>query len=401
LSRTVFLMAVFIATAVATASAGENVLYSFTGGNDCQPYGSLIQDPSGNLYGTTFGDPYTHYGSVYELTKGSDGTWTETVLHTFQGGTDGRNPAAGLVRDQAGNLYGTEPIAGADHAGVVFELTLGSGGWSESIIYTFTDGADGAGPYASLILDQAGNLYGTTSQGGTTGNGVVFKLTPGSGGCTQSVLYSFTGGDDGGWPMAPLAFDAEGNLYGTAEKDGPSSSGVVFKLSPSANGWTQRVVYSFTGGNDGKEPDAGLVRDGAGSLYTSTTGGGAGDSGVVLKLRPNNSALPGIANAWAETLPYTFLGGDDGANPNTGVVFDQAGNLYGTAESNGSGGTGVVYQLTPSSTGWSENVLYSFTGGTDGAFPESTVLLDSAGNIDGTAIAGGTNRCGVVYQITR
>ena len=163
----------------------------------------------------------------------------------------------------------------------------------------------------------------------------------------------------------------------------------------------QSVVHNFTGGNDGKEPDAGLTRDAAGSLYTTATGGGAGDGGVVLKLRPNNSALPGIANSWAVTLPYTFTGGDDGANPNTGVVFDQAGNLYGTAESNGAGGTGVVYQLTPSSTGWSENVLYSFTGGTDGAFPESTVLLDSAGNIDGTAIAGGTNRCGVVYQVTR
>ena len=225
--RTVFSLAAFVFLAAAVAFAGETVLYSFAGGNDCQPYGSLIQDPSGNLYGTTFGDPYTHYGSVYELTKGSDGTWTESVLYTFQGGNDGRNPAAGLVRDQAGNLYGTEPTAGANHAGVVFELSPSSGGWTEKIIYTFTGGADGGQSYASLTLDQAGNLYGTTTQGGSTGNGVVFQLTPGSAGWTQSVLYSFTGGDDGGWPMAPVAFDAAGNLYGTAEKNGPGNAGVV------------------------------------------------------------------------------------------------------------------------------------------------------------------------------
>ena len=396
------------------AFAGEKALYTFQSGSDCAPYGALISDSAGNLYGTTYGDR-SHYGTVFQLTPGS-GSWTKNVLHSFAGGVDGRNPVVGLVRDQAGNLYGTAPIGGASSSGVVFQLTPGSGGWTENVIYTFTGGADGAEPYASLVLDQAGNLYGTTSQGGATGNGVVFQLTPGSGGWTESVLYSFTGANDGGWPMAPLVLDQSGNLYGTTTQGGTAGVGVAFKLSPEvgrlrplastltgtlrpqAGNWTETVLYSFTGGNDGGQPQGGLTREQDGSLYSTTQGGGSDQSGVVFKLRPNISALPGASSPWTETSIYSFTGGDDGANPDTGLLLDQAGKLDGTAQTGG-GGFGVVFRMTPGSSGWTNSVLYTFTGGADGGFPESTLMQDSAGNLYGTTVAGGQG-CGVVYQIT-
>ena len=319
----------------------------------------------------------------------------------------------GVVRDQAGNLYGTAPIGGADNHGVVFELTPGSGGWTETILYTFTGGNDGAMPYSSLILDQAGNLYGTTSQGGAGGSGLVYELSPSSGGWSETVLYSFTGGDDGGWPMGALLFDPAGNLYGTTSQSGSGGWGGVFKLAPNpgmlqpgavgkgrpgAGSWTETTLYSFTGGDDGAQPEAGLARDQYGSLYGTANGGGTGQAGVVFRVRPNVSALPIPIGPWTESALYSFTGGDDGANPNTGVVLDQAGNLDGTAQTGGAG-WGVVFRLTPGAGGWSPNVLYSFTGGTDGGFPESTPMLDSAGNLYGTTVAGGSG-CGVVYEIT-
>ncbi len=285
--------ALFLATAGTFASAGENVLYSYPGGNNCAPYGGVISDPAGNLYGTTYGS-HVQFGTVYELTRGADGTWTQMVLHTFAGGNDGRNPVEGLVRDQAGNLYGTVPIGGAGNSGAVFELSPGSGGnWTWNILYSFTGGNDGAIPYSSLVLDASGNLYGTTSQGGATGNGVVYELSPGSGGWTQTVLYTFNGTDDGSWPSGPLTFDQAGNLYGTTTQAGADGWGTVFKLAPSSNGWTPSILYTFTGDADGADPEYGVIRDRNGILYGTTTGGGSGEAGTVFQLRPNPSAMPG------------------------------------------------------------------------------------------------------------
>ncbi len=390
--------ALFLATAVTLASAGENVLYSYQTGDGCAPYGGVIADPAGNLYGTTYGTR-VQFGTVYELTRGSDGTWTQTVLHTFAGGADGRNPVEGLVRDQAGNLYGTVPIGGAGNSGAVFELSPGSGGqWTWNILYSFTGGNDGAIPYSTLVLDPAGNLYGTTSQGGATGNGVVYELAHGSGGWSQSVLYAFNGTDDGSWPSGPLTFDQAGNLFGTTTQAGADGWGTVFKLTPTSNGWTPSILHTFTGDTDGSDPEYGVVRDRNGILYGTTTSGGSGENGTVFQLRPNPSAMPGTTGAWAQTVLYAFSGGDDGSGPNEGLVFDPAGNLNGTAEG-GSANFGVVYRMTPSSTGWQQGVLYSFSGGADGGFPESTMFSDSTGNLFGTTIAGGANGCGVAYQI--
>lgn len=389
----------FLAAAVTLAAAGENVLYNYPAGDGCAPYGGVIADPAGNLYGTTYGS-HVQFGTVYELTLGSDGTWSETVLHTFAGGSDGRNPVEGLVRDQAGNLYGTVPIGGTGNSGAVFELSPGAGGqWTWNILYAFTGGNDGAIPYSSLTLDEAGNLYGTTSQGGATGNGVVYELTHGSSGWTQTVLYTFNGTNDGSWPMGPLTFDQAGNLYGTTTQAGASGWGTAYKLTPSSNGWTATVLYTFTGSNDGSDPEYGMVRDRNGILYGTATGGGSGQAGTVFQLRPNPSAMPGTSPAWVESVLYAFTGGADGSGPNEGMVFDPSGNLNGTAEG-GSANFGVVYRMTPGSSGWQQSVLYTFTGGADGGFPESTLTADTTGNLFGTTIAGGANSCGVAYEIT-
>jgi uncharacterized repeat protein (TIGR03803 family) len=395
----VVLTALFLATAVTLAAAGENVLYSYQTGDGCAPYGGIIADPAGNLFGTTYGTR-VQFGTVYELTRGSDGTWTQTVLHTFAGGNDGRNPVEGLVRDQAGNLYGTVPIGGTGNSGAVFELSpVSGGGWTWSILYSFSGGNDGAIPYSTLTLDQAGNLYGTTSQGGATGNGVVYELAHGSSGWTETVLYAFNGTNDGSWPSGPLTFDQAGNLYGTTTQAGADGWGTAYKLAPTSNGWTASVLYTFTGAADGSDPEYGVVRDRNGILYGTATSGGTGESGVVFQLRPNPSAMPGTSNAWSQRVDYAFTGSDDGSGPNEGLAFDSAGNLNGTAEG-GSDNYGVVYRMTPGSTGWQQSVLYTFTGGADGGFPESTVLADTNGNLLGTTIAGGANGCGVAYQIT-
>ena len=391
--------AILVVAAAGVASAGENVLYNYQGGDGCAPYGGVISDPAGNLYGTTYGDRI-HFGTVYELTAGSGGAYTQTVLHTFQGGVEGRNPVVGLVRDAAGNLYGTTPIAGTGDSGTVFEMTPGSDGtWTMSTIYGFSGGDDGAIPYSPLVIDAAGNLYGTTSQGGSTGNGVVYKLTPGPGGWTYSVLYTFNGSDDGSWPVGTIVLDTAGNLYGTTSQAGADGWGTVFKLAPGTSGWTFTLLHTFTGNDDGADSEGGLTIDSKNILYGTTNAGGSGQSGVVFQMRPNVSALPGMSAPWMETVLHAFTGGDDGAGADRGVVADAAGNLNGSAEG-GSAGFGIVYRMTPSSTGWSQNVLYTFSGGDDGRFPESRVMVDSAGTIWGTTIAGGTNGCGVAYEVT-
>jgi uncharacterized repeat protein (TIGR03803 family) len=229
-------------------SGSENALYSFASGGDPKlPYAGLVFDKAGNLYGTTeFGGTKTQ-GTVFEITPNANGTWTESVIYDFTGGADGGQPYASLVFDAAGNLYGTTGFGGSTNCnlgcGTVFELTLGSSGWTETALYTFTGGSDGRQPSSRILLDAAGNLYGTTLLGGNVGSvcsagcGTVFKLTPGSSGWTETVLYAFQGAADGASPYASLVFDPTGNLYGTASAGGSSGDGAIFKLTPGSSGW--------------------------------------------------------------------------------------------------------------------------------------------------------------------
>jgi uncharacterized repeat protein (TIGR03803 family) len=381
-------------------TAGHETAYGFPGaaGGDGL-YAGVIPDSAGNLYGTTiFGgsacdviDGTCFYGSgvVYRL----DTSGQETALYSFTGGADGANPEAGVIRDSAGNLYGTTSGGGIIGAtcysgcGVVYRLDTSG---QETVLYSFTGGADGAYPYAGVIRDLAGNLYGTTPNGGSgegsAGYGVVYKLDVASPG-QEAVLYTFTGGADGANPYASVIRDSAGNLYGTTEGGGSgigfAGAGVVFKVNTAGQ---EAVLYTFTGGTDGAYPLGGVIRDSTGNLYGTTAGGGMG-YGVVYKLD--------VASG-QETVLYSFTGGADGANPEAGVILDSAGNLYGTTYGGGTG-YGVVYKLDVASG--QEAVLYSFTGETDGAKPEAGVILDLAGNLYGTTSSGGADSGGVVFKL--
>ena len=293
-------LAIFTAILFVTstwAAAEEKVLHSFSGGADgTYPYGGLIFDAAGNLYGTTTSGGTSNTGTVFELTPAAGGTWTEKVLHSFSGGTDGIHPYAGLIFDAAGNLYGTTDLGGAYGYGTVFELTPAAGGtWTEKVLHNFNNGGtDGTRPYARLTFDAAGNLYGTTYGGGAYNSyGTVFELTPAAGGTwTEKVLHSFGSGTDGLIPYGGLIFDAAGNLYGTTAYGGTNDLGTVFELTPKAGGgWTEKVLYSFGDGTDGVSPLAGLIFDAAGNLYGTTQHGGTYNYGTVFEIAPSVPVL--------------------------------------------------------------------------------------------------------------
>ena len=347
--------------ATTTWANDEKVLHSFGSGTDgINPSANLIFDAAGNLYGTTtYGGIHTctdydgkpGCGTVFELSPREDGGWTETVLHSFGRGTDGTLPSAGLVSDSAGNLYGTTSAGGIhdncpyfyyDTCGTVFELSpREDGGWAETVLHSFGNGSDGQTPTGSLIFDAAGNLYGTTNYGGIHGAGTVFELSPRqNGGWTETVLHSFGDGEkDGTYPTAGLIFDAVGNLYGTTWDGGIRGYGAVFELSPREGGWTETVLYSFGQKyivSDGQWPETGLVIDAAGNLYGTTINGGIhligcnpSACGTVFKLSPNEDG------GWTETLLHSFGGGTDGKFPGVNLIFDAAGNLYGTTDRGG------------------------------------------------------------------
>ena len=348
------------------------VLYTFTGGADGAYPNGLIQDPQGNLYGTTSGGGADGSGVVFKL----DRRGNETVLYSFTGNADGGYPYAGVIRDWLGNLYGTTAYGGAAGSGVVFKLDRRG---NETVLYSFTGGADGGYPYAGVIEDWAGNLYGTAASGGTAGAGVTFKVDQRG---NETVLHSFTDGSDGGYPYAGLIEDWAGNLYGTAAFGGTAGAGVLFKIDPAGH---QTVMYSFPG-TDGSNPLPGVIQDSTGNLYGTTTGGGSANAGAVYKIDPTGH----------ETLLYSFTGGVDGGNPQAGLIQDSAGYFYGTAETGGADGKGTIYKLDGSGH---QTVLYSFTGGADGAYPLSGLTQDAAGNFYGTTINGGSAGFGVVFKL--
>src|ERR1039458_9600618 len=355
----------------------ETVLYAFTGGADGgYSYAGVIRDSAGNLYGTTSSGGTAGYGVVFEVNTCGQ----ETVLYSFTGGADGGYSYAGVIRGSAGKLYGATGACGRGQGyggyGVVFKLSTAG---QETVLYSFTGGADGGNPGAGVIHDSAGNLYGTTTSGGTAGQGVVFKLSTAG---QETVLYSFTGGADGGYPSAGVIRDSAGNLYGTASYGGTADVGVVYKVDAAGQ---ETVLDTLPAPHDGASPTAGVVRDSAGNLYGTTGAGGAQNAGVVYKLD----------RAGQETVLYSFTGGADGGYPHAGVIRDSAGNLYGTTPFGGTG-SGVVYKLD---TAGQETVLYAFTGGADGGTPWAGVIRDSAGNLYGTATFGGTTGAGVVYEV--
>jgi uncharacterized repeat protein (TIGR03803 family) len=390
-------------------------LYSFTGGADGNtPFGSLIKDKAGNLYGTaswggfeagncTYNGGYgTGCGTVFELTR-SGRSWSFNVIHSFGGyPDDGANPDHEfLALDKNGNLYGTTyyggtlPCSGQPGCGTVFELTPSQNGWTETMLYSFPQGGNGAfSPDAGVAVDKNGNLYGTTFHGGNFLAGTVYKLTSSG---TETLLHTFTGGADGGYPYGGLILDKKGNLYGTTQYGGTGLNcgspgcGTVFKIAPDG---TETVLYTFQGGNDGEWPWAGVILDKQGNLYGTTwvgggTGCGGNGCGTVFKLAPDGT----------ETLLHSF-NSSDGEGVWGGVVFDPEGNLYGTTFVGGAHDEGTIYELTPSEGGWTATVLHSFDSynGIDGAYPHGSLLL-KGGILYGTTQAGGAYSQGAAFAM--
>jgi uncharacterized repeat protein (TIGR03803 family) len=392
----------------AFASLNETVIYNFAGGAaGANPYSGLIADASGNLYGTTgVGGSSTHCnlgsgcGTVFMLAPPS---YTETVLYSFQGASvnDGSGPQASLIFDKTGALYGTTGGGGQYGQGTAFKLTPPAqqgGAWTETVLYSFAGGTDGSSPAAALIFDGT-SLCGTTSAGGASSFGTVFELTPPKkkgGPWTEAILYSFTGRSDGGKPYGSLLLKTK-SLYGTTLDGGPSSQGEVFELTPGATKtapWTLSVLYGFTGNADGGKPYAGVILGKLGVLYGTTGLGGSGTYGTVFQLTPGKNGAP-----WTESVLYNFGGGPDGAYPRYGVVADTAGNLYGTTGV-GSTNSGVVFQLLAPKKGgvWTENVLWSFSGGSDGGDTTAGLLL-TKNVLYGTTSLGGQQGKGVAFSV--
>jgi uncharacterized repeat protein (TIGR03803 family) len=328
---------------------------------------------------------------------------TAEVIHSFGDG-DGEYPATDLVIDGSGTLYGTTTQGGGLNSGTVFRLAPSGQGWEESVIYSFTSGPDGGQPYNGVTLDAQGNLYGTAVTGGTGqscegGCGVAYKLTHTGSTWTQSVLYNFTGGDDGSGPGAGLTFDAAGNLYGMTPTGGAFGLGVIYRLSPDGAGnWTHTVIHAFTGGDDGATGSAGRLLLSGGRFYGVATVGGAQGKGTVFRLNPT------LGGGWSFQTLYAFRGMPDGALPYGAVVRDAAGRLYGTTYYEGAHDHGAVYQLTPMSSGlWKERVIYSFQGAADGGHPVSHLNLDASGALYGTTSEGGDAgcSCGTVFKLTK
>ncbi|HZQ23066.1 MAG TPA: choice-of-anchor tandem repeat GloVer-containing protein [Terriglobales bacterium] len=373
----------------------ETTLYNFTGGQDGgDPKGDLIADAAGNLYGVTVFGGTTGNGTVYEISPDGTGNWTEKVLHNFQAGIDGGTPNAGLIMDIAGNLYGTTWAGGAHGQGTVFELTPnGEGTWTNNVIYSFQGLNDGSLPAGSLIFDGAGNLYGTASATGGYGQGVVFQLKHTAQGWVQRPIHQFVSHSlDGSSPGGALAFDKLGNLYGTTVTGGLGVKGTVYKLTPVGKMWKPSIIHAFGGGTDGADPVGGVTIDARGNVYGTTTTGGSSNDGIVFQLAPTSNG------GWKYTIVYTFQGGNDGASPYARVILDQRGNLYGATSTGGVNRGGVLFGIVHEAKGkWRENVIYSFSPAGNGAY--GGVVRDAAGNLYGTTSFGGPAFQGMVFQV--
>jgi hypothetical protein len=397
--------------------AKEKVIYSFTGGTDGGiPLSDLTLDGAGNLYGTTEvgGKPGCQIGcgTVFEMKRTANG-WREEVLYSFTGGNDGGEPGAGVIFDNSGNLYGTTPAT-------VFKLTPNShGGWTFSVIYTFNcSGSAGCDTLADLVSDAHGNLYGTTASGAggpcnTTysGCGAVFELTPQSDGSwTETTLHVFGGApSDGAAPVAAVLLDSAGNVYGTTKYGGNglcsgyiSGCGTVYKLTRSGGTWTETVLHNFVhGGGLGLYPAGQLFFDGANHLLGVTQAGGDG-LGTFFELEDTQKS------GWQQNQAHIFFGSpDDGQVPAGRLVADSHGNLLGVTTKGGAKGDGLVFELEHRVDGWKERVLYSFTNMPDGAWPAAGLVSDAQGHLFGTTqFAGGGgmgcngNGCGTVYEVT-
>lgn len=404
--QSAFIVAVLLLNLPFANAEKFKVIHTFTDGADgAYPYAGLIIDAKGNLYGTTntggkSGSCYPQYngcGTVFELSPSKSG-WAFKTLYTFQGGTDGQGPYGEVMFGPDGSLYGTT-IDGGDSTcpsgcGLVFNLKCPNHTWIESVLYAFKGNNDGFYPTGTLATDSSGNIYGTTTQGGATGPGTIYELTHSAGKWAENILWNFTGQDDGANPYAGVMLDSKGTLYATSTA-GASGYGTVDELTKSSKSWKEKTLYQFLS-NDaaGVIPFAGLLLEKSGSLVGATECDGTYKGGAVFSLTLSDGD-------WNIATMYS-LHGDYCSGPAAYLIMDAAGNLYGTTQ--GSRGVeGTVFKLTRRSDDWGLTVLHRFTGGSDGGNPLGALVLDSAGNLYGTTLLGGSTTeggYGVVFEIT-
>ncbi len=391
------------------AHAREKVIYAFTGGADGGgPDGSLLLDKSGALYGTAWSGGAYGYGAVFKLTPTGHG-YKESVLWSASSFEEA-SPNGGLATDKYGALYG------AGWNGSVFKLTPHGSHYKYTQVFVPDASPEAVG------VDSSGAIYGPAYYGGKDaptcpvyGCGIVFKLTPSGHGYKETAFY-FGGGRGGHTPNRPLILDQSGNLYGTTGRGGlypgwcagaTHGCGVAFKLTPSAHGYKETVIYYFVPKGRGRAvtPEAGFLADSTGALYGTTAVGGSyrercdiasqpPGCGTVFKLTPSGSR-------YEESVLYEFRGGDDGISPNTALIAGSDGSLYGTTLVGGRANDGIVFKMTPKGSGYTETVLYSFQGGADGIGPSGSLVMDSAGALYGETGNGGAGYSGTVYRITQ
>jgi uncharacterized repeat protein (TIGR03803 family) len=323
---------------------------------------------------------------------------TTDVIFSFEE-DEGEYADTDLETDSLGNIYGTTVLGGDFGSGTVFQLSPTPNGWVHTVLYSFTGGADGGEPYKGVTLDRDGNLYGTAVTGGSGncegGCGVIYKLTNTKGSWTQKVVHAFTGGDDGSGPGSRVTVDRVGNIYGMTPTGGAYGLGTIYQIRPLSTGAaTFKVIHTFTGGTDGSNGSAGrmILRDGR--LYGAATTGGSNGSGVVFELTPM------AFGKWDFKTIYTFQGQPDASFPYGALLFDPSGNIYGTTYYGGANGIGAVYKLSPQPVGeWTEDVIYSFQQGTDGNSPISNLVFDKTGNLYGTTSEGGLGS-GTIFKLS-
>ncbi len=405
----------------APAKAGS-ILFAFDYSDGAAPQDGLVADSHGNLFGTTYlggnGECDLGCGVVFELSHTGTG-WVENTIYYFCSQAycaDGTNPYAGVTVDKDGNLYGTTFQNGYYGAGTVYELSPdGHGGYNFQVLYNFAGGSDGSNPLKGrLALDASGNLYGTTYRGGASDNGTVYEVSRSGSTWKETVLYSFTLGADGGWPNGGVVLDKSGNLFGASYFGGVNNCfegcGSVYELTHSGSTWVETTLHEFQGGNnDGGADGTDLTLDAEGNIYGATfdgggTGCGGDGCGVVFELSNTGSG-------WSEKILHSFSGTNDGQGPVT-VSFDAKGNLLGATQGGGlqncssyaapsSGGQacGVVYKLTPQQNGsWTETILHDFTGGADGGEVFGNLLVSPSGAVFGMSYWGGANGYGSVWE---
>jgi uncharacterized repeat protein (TIGR03803 family) len=376
----IFALAAAMPLASAQAKSKETVLYNFTGGADgANPFGGLTEDKDGNFYGAASGGGASGNGAIYKIAP--DGTYT--VLYSFVGGSDGDGPLSAPILDRHGNIYGTTQYGGGEcNCGVVYKLSHKG---KETVLHVFTGQPDGFNPFASPIMDKQGNLYGTTLSGGTF-YGSVYKIAADG---KESILYAFGGGSDGESPYPGLTRAKNGDLYGATSFGGAHSFGTLFKLAPDG---TKTILYNFAGSTDVASPSSTPILDAHGNIYgIGKFGGGSCNCGAVYEVTHNGK----------EKLLHSFTGGSDGFSPSYGLTRDGSGNLYGATTEGGSTdcdgyGCGTIFRLAPDGT---ERILFVFHGGNDGSTPDYAPVVDSLGNLYGTANYAGKHADGVVFKL--